>query len=176
MPKRLKRIYGRGHLHFITCSCYRRLSLLGSAHARNAFVKTLGEVRGKYGFKLAGFVVMPEHVHLLMSEPVRDNPSTVLKMLKQRTSRRLRAKRRRRVPETQGSFSFVPVDVVSKQLWQRRFYDFNVWSQRKKVEKLHYMHMNPVKRGLVENPTDWPWSSCAFYQGKGKSLIGIDRW
>lgn len=84
MPKGLKRIYGYGHLHFITFSCYRRLPLLRSARARNLFVRVLDRVRGELGFKLAGYVVMPEHVHLLISEPARGTPSTVLKMLKQR--------------------------------------------------------------------------------------------
>jgi putative transposase len=86
MPKRLKRIYGFGHLHFITFSCYRRLPLLGSAHARNVFVQILGEVRDELGFALVGFVVMPEHVHLLIGEPKTGNPSMVLYALKQRVS------------------------------------------------------------------------------------------
>jgi hypothetical protein len=53
------------------------------------------------------------------------------------------------------------------RFWQRRFYDFNVWSVRKKNEKMNYMHFNPVKRGLVKDPQDWPWSSHCFYAGKG---------
>lgn len=175
MPKRLKRIYGFGHLHFVTFSCYRRLPLLGSARARNTFVVVLGEVREKYGFKLVGYVVMPEHVHLLISEPIRGNPSIVMKMLKQRVSRRLRRKTRRGAPTTQGSFAFARSGGRLPQFWQRRFYDFNVWSRKKKIEKLNYMHMNPLKRGLVKDPKDWPWSSYAFYQGRGEVLIGIDR-
>jgi putative transposase len=78
--------------------------------------------------------------------------------LKQKTSQKVRRVSTARLP----------------QFWQRRFYDFNVWSQKKKVEKLAYMHQNPVKRRLVQNPRDWPWSSCAFYQGKGEILIPVD--
>jgi REP element-mobilizing transposase RayT len=96
VPQRLRRIYGFGHLHFITFSCYRRLPLLGSAHARNVFVQILNEVRDQLGFALVGFVVMPEHVHLLIGEPKRGNPSMVLYALKQRVSTRLRHRRRRR--------------------------------------------------------------------------------
>jgi putative transposase len=69
MPKGLHRRYGLQHLHFITCSCYRRLPLLASAKAKNTFVTILGQVRDRYRFKLAGYVVMPEHVHLLLSGP-----------------------------------------------------------------------------------------------------------
>ena len=69
MPKGLKRDYGDGHLHFITCSCYRRLPLLRPARAKDTFVEILAEVRESYGFALAGYVVMPEHIHLLIGEP-----------------------------------------------------------------------------------------------------------
>jgi putative transposase len=161
MPEGLQRIHGFGHLHFITFSCYRRLPLLGTARARNAFVRVLGDVRDRFGFRLVGYVVMPEHVHLLISEPVRGTPSTVLQKLKQDVSRKLRA-------ASDKSDDRLP------QFWQRRYYDFNVWSVKKRVEKLGYMHMNPLKRGLVDHPKDWPWSSEAFYAGRAGVLIGID--
>ncbi|HVA94171.1 MAG TPA: transposase [Candidatus Dormibacteraeota bacterium] len=93
MANKLIRIYGRGHLHFITCSCYRRKPLLRSARARNVFVQVLGEVRDRYGFSLVGYVVMPEHIHLLISEPTKGTSSTVIQVLKQCVSRRLRRKR-----------------------------------------------------------------------------------
>ncbi|MGA9885191.1 MAG: transposase [Candidatus Acidiferrales bacterium] len=141
------------------------MPLLRSERARNVFVRTLDRVRREYGFKLVGYVVMPEHVHLLVSEPARGTPSTVLKMLKQRVSRLLRRKARRRVPVAQGSFPFAsPERARLPQFWQKRFYDFNVWSRKKIVEKLHYMHMNPVKRGLVDDPSLWDWSSYRYYQ------------
>jgi putative transposase len=174
MPKGLKRIYGQGHLHFITFSCYRRLPLLRTAQARNVLVRVLDQVRKEYGFKLVGYVVMPEHVHLLISEPARGNPSTVLKTLKQRVSRQLRRKPRRSVSAAQRSFQFAATVARLPQFWQKRFYDFNVWSRKKKIEKLGYMHANPLKRGLVDDPTHWLWSSYAFYQRRGEVLIEVD--
>ncbi len=110
--------------------------------------------------KLVGYVVMPEHVHLLISEPLVGTPSTAMQMLKQRVSRLAR----------QGT-----EDGKDHSFWETRFYDFNVRTKKKKVEKLVYMHMNPVKRGLVDQPDDWIWSSYSFYQEKGKILIPIDR-
>jgi putative transposase len=74
MPKKLKRYYGRGELHFVTFSCYRRLALLATAFARNLFVKELDEVRHEYDFLLVGYVLMPNHVHLLISEPKKCSP------------------------------------------------------------------------------------------------------
>ncbi len=94
MAHKLIRHYGHGHLHFITFTRYRRLPLLRSIRARNAFVQILGETRDRYGFSLVGYVVMPDHIHLLISEPAKGTPSTVIQVLKQRVSRRLRRKRR----------------------------------------------------------------------------------
>jgi REP-associated tyrosine transposase len=68
MPKGLKRYYGRGDLHFLTSSCYRRLPLLKTRRARNLFVHALGKIRERYKFLLVGYVVMPNHLHLLISE------------------------------------------------------------------------------------------------------------
>ena len=82
MRNRLQRLYGRGDLHFITFSCYRRRPLLGTPRARYQFVKILDQVRSRHHFQLIGYVVMPEHVHLLLSEPERGNPSRVLQVLK----------------------------------------------------------------------------------------------
>jgi REP-associated tyrosine transposase len=172
MSKALIRLYGRGHLHFVTFSCYRRLPLLRSVRARNVFVKILDEVRDRFGFSLVGYVVMPEHIHLLISEPRRGTPSTAMQVLKQRVSRRLR--RNRRAPTGQLNLRFEGGEDSLPKFWQRRFYDFNVWSLKKKIEKLDYMHMNPVKRKLADHPKDWPWSSFSFHS-KGKSgFIRID--
>jgi putative transposase len=174
MPTGLRRRYGQHHLHFITFSCYRRLPLLRSVRARNIFVQILGEVRERCGFALVGYVIMPEHIHLLIGEPPKGTPSTVLQILKQRTSRRLRHKPRRRTCTAQLRLGFDPSDLSLSHFWQPRFYDFNVWSQKKKVEKLHYMHMNPVKRRLVVHPKDWPWSSFSFYATRNQGLVRID--
>jgi putative transposase len=174
MKNRLERRYGHQHLHFITCSCYRRLPLLRPARARDVFLKILDQVRTQYQFLLVGVVIMPEHFHLLMGGPPSSNPSRVLQVLKQRVSRKLRSKRRQRNSSAQLRLWQEPVSAALRCFWQRRFYDFNVWSQKKKAEKLHYMHMNPVKRGLVTHPNQWPWSSHCFYAGE-ETRIPFDR-
>jgi putative transposase len=172
MPKKLKRYYGRGDLHFLTFSCYRRLPLLRTVRARNLFVQALGKIRERYSFLLVGYVVMPEHVHLLISEPPKATPSVVLKALKQRVSRDMRKKRR--VSDAQLRLPFMSADAGLPRFWQPRFYDFNVYSRRKKREKLEYMHANPVNRGLVRNPGAWMWSSFLFYEKGERGLVPID--
>jgi putative transposase len=167
--KHLERRYGTGQLHFITCSCYRREPLLGTARARDCFLRILSEVRERYDFALLGYVVMPEHIHLLINEPRVGTPSTVMQVLKQRVSQATRRKRRRRrMPSGQMRLwdeppLHGPPLKRYAHFWQARFYDFNVWSEKKKNEKMNYMHFNPVKRGLAEHPKEWRWSSFRFY-------------
>jgi putative transposase len=144
-----------------------------TARARNLFVKELDKVRREYGFCLVGYVVMPNHVHLLMSEPQKVTPSTVMQMLKQRVSRGMR-RCRQTVPKTPLEFAFPKFVGELPSFWQERFYDFNVYSHKKKREKLEYMHANPVNRGLVKHPKDWPWSSFLFYAKDEIGLVEID--
>jgi putative transposase len=119
-----------------------------SAWRRDLFVTILEEARCKYRFVVHGYVVMPEHFHLLITEPEVGDPSVVMKVIKERFSRRLNQRPRQAAAE-QGLLW----ERVREPVWQKRFYDFNVWSDRKRVEKLRYMHRNPVKRGLVSVPS-----------------------
>ncbi len=160
MPSGLHRTYGAHHLHFITCSCYRRLPLLRTARSRDRFLSMLEQTRQRYRFVVVGYVVMPEHVHLLITEPEVGTPSTVMQVLKQRTARAVLPKRRCRDPRQRNLFAD---EAQRRAFWQARFYDFNVWTTKKQVEKLRYMHRNPVKRGLVTSPEQWRWSSYRFY-------------
>jgi putative transposase len=155
MPTGLKRYQNTGAFHFVTFSCYHRLPLLARAPGYSAFEEQLETVRRRYEFVVAGYVLMPEHVHLLVNEPKESSLATALQVLKQETSRKLKR----------------PGDA---QFWQRRYYDFNVWSEEKPGEKLDYMHWNPVKRGLVTKPEDWPWSSFRHYATGVKGVVEIE--
>ena len=172
MTHRLRRYYGGGHLHFITCSCYRRLALLGNARHRDSFLRILEEVRRRYRFVVVGYVIMPEHFHLLISEPEEGNPSKVMQVLKQRVSRRLLAARRK----PRGQASLYATALEAEHFWQRRFYDFNLWSARKQAEKLRYMHRNPVRRGLVGAPELWAWSSYRWYALAEEGTVKLNDW
>jgi putative transposase len=160
VPSGLHRTYGAHQLHFITCSCYRRLPLLGAARSRDRFLAILEQARQRYRFVVIGYVVMPEHIHLLVTEPEVGTPSTVMQVLKQRTARTLLPKKKRTDPRHRHLFGD---GVPHRAFWQARFYDFNVWTTKKRMEKLRYMHRNPVKRGLVESPEQWRWSSYRYY-------------
>jgi putative transposase len=95
---------------------------------------------------------MPEHVHLLVSEPLNEPLAAAIKALKLSvTSRR-----------------------TERPFWQARYYDFNVWSAEKQTEKLKYLHRNPVKRGLVAKPEDWRWSSFRHYATGADGTVEIE--
>jgi putative transposase len=155
MPWALKRYQEARCLHFVTFSCYARAPRLSTPHARNEFEKTFEDTRQWYGFYIAGYVVMPEHVHLLLTEPERTKLSIALQMLKQNVAQRLRG------PE-------------NGPLWQPRYYDFNVWSYAKQTEKLRYIHRNPVRRGLVQSPEEWAWSSFRHYLTGAEGAVEIE--
>jgi putative transposase len=157
MPWGLKRYYGTGALHFITWSCYQRKPLLDNPARRDLVLAVLELMRVRYRFAVIGYVVMPEHVHLLISEPLIGDPSKIIQAVKLSVSRRLAIG-----------------DEFSGRFWQSRFYDFNLWSQQKEIEKLKYMHRNPVARGLVASPEDWRWSSYRSY-AYGEAGTGSDQ-
>ena len=135
-----------GEFHLLTFSCYRRRPHLAAVAAMELFEDALERVRLRYRFVVAGYVVMPEHVHLLVNEPQRALLSRAIQALK------------------------LSVAVRGREgpIWQAHYYDFNVSSHAKFVEKLRYVHRNPgppahelcavgwnpVRRGLVAKPED----------------------
>src|SRR5436853_982293 len=107
-----------------------------------------------FGLCVYGYVVMPEHVHLLLSEPQHGTLADALKSLKQGVSRRLIGE--------------------AEHFWQKRYYDFNIRNYPQFVEKLRYIHRNPVKRGLCELPEDWEWSSFQHYSSGCEGRVEIE--
>jgi putative transposase len=155
MPWGLKRFHESRQLHFLTFSCYRRRANLLSERSRAYFECALERVRQSYGLYIYGYVVMPEHVHLLVSEPERETLARAMQSLKQSVARTLALR-------------------AEDPFWQARYYDFNVWSEKKFVEKLRYIHRNPVKRGLVKHPQDWAWSSFGHYLTGAEGVVEIE--
>jgi putative transposase len=90
VPTHFKRYNNSKQLHFITCSCYHHIPFLGRAQRRDLFLKVLEQARRRYRFTVVGYVVMPEHIHLLISEPETGDPSVVMKVVKQRFARMVR--------------------------------------------------------------------------------------
>jgi putative transposase len=179
---RPRRYYSESHFHYLTTSTYRRTRIFDSERFKHQFVTTLAELRTELGFRILGYVLMPEHFHLLLWPSEHANPSQILQKLKGRTARFIvkhlrqnhqhawcaRMLQRLTLPSTVH-------DESNYRVWQRRFYDMNIWSEKKQPEKLDYMHNNPVVRQLVKAPGDWPWSSWRFYYLEDVSIIAMDR-
>ena len=169
------------HLDFITASTYRRVRLFDSPRFRSRFIETLDALRHEHDFRLVGYVLMPEHFHLLIWPSKAHNPSRIIGSLKQRTARHIiESLKRCEEPWCRRVLDKIVLpetvhDQSTYRVWQRSFYDFNVWSESKRLEKLEYMHGNPVKRGLAANPGDWPWSSWRFYHLGDGSVLVMDR-
>jgi putative transposase len=176
MTEGLHRFYGGSDLHFLTFSCYRRRPLFRNEVYCDLFLKILERVRRRYRLVVLGYVVMPEHVHLLVSEPQRETLSTAVQALKLGFVRSLQCSgggvvagdpRSRKNGETWGTLASSTlasgIPMHPERFWQARFYDFNVWTERKLIEKLNYIHRNPVERGLVASPEQWRWSSFRWY-------------
>ena len=152
MTRGLVRFQQCGDFHFLTFSCFHRYAYLETATAKQLFEEALERVRLRYLFVVAGYVLMPEHVHLLVSETSNGVLARAVQSLKVSVARR-RAER---------------------PFWQARYYDFNVHSSRKMTEKLRYMHRNPVERGLVSKPEDWPWSSYRHYATGERGIVEVE--
>ncbi len=176
MTEGLHRFYGGNDLHFLTFSCYRRRPLFRNQVYCDLFLNILDRIRRRYRFVVLGYVIMPEHIHLLVSEPQRETLSTAILALKLGVVRGMRCAsgsavvtppRSRKTGETWGTpLSGIPVHgapVHPDRFWQARFYDFNVWTECKRIEKLRYIHRNPVERGLVPSAEQWRWSSFRWY-------------
>ena len=154
MPWGLMRFQHRGQSHFVTFCCYHRRRLLTTNESRRIFESALERVRRTFKLRVYGYVLMPEHVHLLLSEPQQDTLADALKSLKQGVSRRL-------IGDAQ-------------HFWQKRYYDFNIRDYPQFMEKLRYIHRNPVKAGLCERPEDWEWSSFRHYATGREGRVEIE--
>jgi REP-associated tyrosine transposase len=181
MPYR-KRRYIPGELQFITSSTYRRTPLFRPERFCRCFVDRLADVRKATGFLLIGWVLKPEHFHLLLKPESAEATSRIVQRLKIRTAMQILKLLRenqdsawcRKMP---AQLALPPAvhDESHHRVWQRRFYPYGIFSEKKQLEKLDYMHNNPVMRRLVSSPSDWPWSSWRFYFLEDKSIIAMDR-
>jgi putative transposase len=165
MPWGLTRFHHTGQTHFITFCCYHRRRLLITDESRRIFESALERTRNSYRLYVYGYVIMPEHVHLLLSEPKRETLADALKSLKQGVSRRLIGS----PLKPKAGLSGPPV-----HFWQKRYYDLNIRDYAQFVEELRYIYRNPVKAGLCERLEDWPWSSFLHYATGAEGRVQIE--
>ncbi|MCG8583705.1 MAG: transposase [Pirellulales bacterium] len=148
-----RRVYDdEHHAQFVTFSCYKRRRLLDHPDARQIVIEFLAsELECRSGV-CSGFVIMPDHVHAIVWFPETNQLSDFMKQWKQRSSLRLKKFLR-------GVLQKYACSTDRRDpFWQPRYYPFNLYSEKKAIEKLNYMHLNPVRAGLAEECCDWPHS------------------
>ena len=155
MPSGLRRFQQSRQSHFVTFSCYRRQPYFSSPDVYELLVRCLEDMRRRFGLCVYGYVVMPEHVHLLVSEPEELALADAVHYLKLSFTKRL---------SNRGTGSF----------WQKRYYDRNVRDAEEFTVKLRYLHRNPVKRGLVKAAEGWKWSSFRHYAFREMGTVEIE--
>jgi putative transposase len=147
-----------GEQHFVTFSTYQRRRFLASERTRSIVIEALSGCIEKHRCTCHGFVVMPDHVHAVLTVHPEMTISAFLLSWKKTSSYRIKkffAQDQRRY------HALCPEDCP---VWQARFYDFNLGLTDKLNEKLDYMHENPVTAGLVRTAVEWSWSSARFYE------------
>ncbi len=153
-----------GTVRFVTFSCYDRRPLLGNPAIRDFFAEQLDASRHRHGFKLFAWVVMPEHVHLLVRPRKDATLGDALRSLKTSVAVRVIARWRQlqasildELRTSSGTFRF----------WQRGGgFDRNVRTRDEFCREVQYIHLNPVARGLVTRPEEWRWSSVRWWMGE----------
>ena len=170
MPSGLRRFHQSRQSHFLTFSCYRREPRFCSAAMYDLFVRTLEDTRVRFSLRVYGYVVMPEHVHLLWSEPDRSTLADAMHFLKLSFSKRVR---RVMAPLVRARSRCAKLGN-GDPFWQKRYYDRNVRDAEEFRRHLRYIHRNPVKRGLVSDPADWPWSSFRHYALRQTGVVEIE--
>jgi putative transposase len=168
MTRGLHRFQESGQSHFVTFSCYHRQPYFATPELFDLFVLCLENMRRQFGLCVYGYVVMPEHVHLLVSEPPGAKLADAIHDLKLSFSKRTHSLSR--VPQVRAR----PLGANLGPFWQARYYDRNVRDYHEFTVKLRYLHRNPVERGLVVNPEDWKWSSYRHYAFRETGVVEIE--
>jgi putative transposase len=158
MPKLRESVYGKDHLHLIACTCYRKQPKLGEEKHRDVFMRLMEELRVKFRFAVAGYIVMPDHFRLLMREPQIDTAANAVEMLQARYRRRYNSSAR-----------------SDEQVWESRSTDTHIVGADAAAATLTSMHQEPVKAGLATAPEEWAWSSARAYSGLPEGVVTVER-
>lgn len=176
--KRRKSYNEAYHAHFVTFSCTHRWRLLNKGRSRQWVIDSLQNLRVKHGAEIWAYVIMPEHIHALWWSP---NPEYKMSHFLAAFKRPVSANAKRHLQDT-GRQDWIDKLTVQHgdrtvfQFWQPGGgYDENLWNERPVEAVMDYIHANPVRRGLVDRPTDWKWSSARWFAGLRDVPIELDR-
>ncbi|MBW2621321.1 MAG: transposase [Deltaproteobacteria bacterium] len=176
--KKRRKIYDYpGHAHYLTFSCFHRQAFLTGSNALSWLVEFIETARCSVPFDLWAYVFMPEHVHILLRPHEGIKISAILKQIKQPVAIRAVKHIKAHAPEFLKQMRDLQLNGrYTHRFWQRGGgYDRNLWTQKDIHTKIRYIHANPVRRGLVSSPADWPWSSFGAWEEDSENPLRIDR-
>jgi putative transposase len=155
MPRKI--FDNENHAHFVTFSCYRRQRILDDDQAKQIVMHFLAaQLKNQNGICM-GFVIMPDHVHAMIRFQDSGMLSVFINQWKRRSSMQLKQLYKEKLTNYGTKID------LEKPMWQPKYYDFNIFSEAKAREKLTYMHLNPVKSGLIDRPENWRFGSARYY-------------
>ncbi len=159
---------------FVTFCTHRHIPLLTNAAFRAIVAEAISTVKTQSTFTLLAYVIMPEHVHLVIVPAENTKVGPTIGEIKRVSAMEIH----KLIPEQDSDLlkrlTVVRNGVRRFALWQRRCYDHNCRSEVSVWEMVKYCHHNPVARKLVPNPEDWRWSSCRWYKGLRDGPLEVD--
>jgi putative transposase len=171
---KLKHYDHDGRERFVTFCTHKRIAVLTNTAFRKIIVECLEDVRRSYDLHLLGYVIMPEHVHLVVVPPKDIELGTVIGKLKRLSAKRIHDLLRANNGDLVHRLTVMRNGRQRFALWQRRCFDHNCRSDESVWEKVEYCHNNPVTRDLVAKQEDWKWSSCRWYLRKQDAVLRMD--
>ena len=165
-----------GHAHELTFSCYRGYPFLKATRVCQWLVEAIQSASVRLGTDIWAFVFMPEHVHLIV-HPRRAgyDIAGIRRAIKEPVGRAAIQYIRQSVPEWEPRLTRRRGNRVERLLWQSGGgYDRNIVEPSTLLAMIDYIHRNPLRRGLVQRPVDWHWSSAAYYEADGPSPLRLD--
>lgn len=171
---KLKHYDHDGRARFITFLTHKRIPVLTNTSFRKIIVECLEEVRKSYDLHLLGYVIMPEHVHLVVVPPKELKLGPVIGELKRNSAKKIHELLKLKHGALINRLMVTRNGRQRFALWQKRCFDHNCRSHESVWEKVEYCHNNPVTRGLVLKPDDWQWSSCRWYKGMHDAVLRMD--
>lgn len=162
--------------HYLTMVNFKRVPVLKSEKACQFFVDVLAETREKHPFKLIGYVIMPNHVHLILN-PVECDISLVGKALKGISARKIIDWLKEN--NFQTSLEKLALPKTQKRnhsyaVWQKKVTSIDLSSPKFIRQKLNYVHLNPIRAGFCDHPAKWKWSSYHAYLPHEKGEVPIE--
>ena len=157
--------------HFITTNTFKRRKIFVNEKACSIIIEDFKFYRKKFDFKLFGYVIMPDHIHCVILPNENTNISNIIRDFKKHTAKRLSEL----INDDEIEIKDINKKAKVYKIWQDGFYDFNIYSQKKLIEKLNYIHSDPVRSKLIENMEDSLYSSYRAYYQEDNYPIDIDK-